>query len=252
MELLRYWLVIKKRFWLIAASVILVTLTTAIISVYVLKPTYQASTKLIVNQSKDSPNTQSILDFNAVNTNLKLVDTYKEIIKTPAIMDKVASQYPDLNMSSDQLINKIKVSSVNNTQVMTVIAEDLSYEKAALVVNAVSKVFQQEIPSIMKVDNVSILNEAQTKDRPSPVKPKPALNIAIGFVVSLMAAVGIAFLLDYLDDTLKTEEDIRDILDLPTLAVIARLRKEDISPNNKGKTINERKAGETTYAAANK
>lgn len=249
MELKQYWLMIKKRFWIIAATVILATLTSAVISTYVLKPAYQASTKLIVNLSKDSPNAQRSLDYNLVNMNLKLIDTYKEIIKSPAIMDKVVSQYPDLHMSSDALSKKIKVSSVNNTQVMTVVAEDLSYDRAVLVVNAVSKVFQKEILSIMNVDNVSILNEAQLKDRPSPVKPKSALIIAISFAVSLMAAVGIVFLLDYLDDTLKSEEDIRVILELPTLAVIARLRKEDLSP--KVTARNERTVGETTYAAAN-
>jgi capsular polysaccharide biosynthesis protein len=122
---------------------------------------------------------------------------------------------------------------------MTLVVQDKSYEKAANIVNAVSKVFQNEIPSIMKVDNVSLLNEAKVTDHPSPVKPNPELNIAISLIVSLMIAVGIAFLLEYLDDTIKTEEDIQAVLGLPTLTAITRMKEDDmqhqgsVSHNNK-------------------
>lgn len=249
MELKQYWLIIRKRLWLIALCVLLATAVTGVYSYLFIKPVYQASTKLIVNQTKDN-NPLTSLDFNTVNMNLKLIDTYKEIIRTPAVMDKVVAQYPNLSITSDQLIGKVKVSSVNNTQVMTLAVQDLSYNRAVEIVNAISQVFKQEIPNIMKVDNVSILNEALPKENPAPVAPNPLLNVIISLIVSLMAAVGIVFLLDYLDDTLKTEQDIQDVLGLTTLTVIAKMKKEDKAPGNTA-TI-ERKIGETTYVAVNK
>ena len=60
------------------------------------------------------------------------------------------------------------------------------------------------------MQNVSILNEAKTEPtvRPQPVEPNIVLNLAIGFILSLVMGLGIAFVLEYLDDTIKTEEDV--------------------------------------------
>jgi len=240
LDLRDYLKIIRKRIWMILALVVVSCLATGIVSYFFIKPTYEASTKLIVNKSNDAAGAQP-LDYNTLNMNLKLVDTYKEIIKTPRIMDKVVQQHPELGLTAAELIDKVQVSSVNNTQVMTLKVDDRSYERAAGIVNAVSEVFRQEIPQIMKVDNVSLLNEAQPQDDPVPVKPNKKLNIAISFVVALMIGVGIAFLLEYFDDTIKTEEDIRTYLDLPTLAMITKIRDEDVEWKS---TAAARKAGE--------
>lgn len=168
------------------------------------------------------------LDLNAVNMNIKLIDTYKEIIKTPAIMDIVVKENPDFNLNSTQLINKVRVNSVNNTQVMTVSVNDYSYEKAVNVVNAISKVFQSEIPKIMKVDNVSLLNEAQIVKNPKPVSSSPLFNTLVSILLSFLLASMVVFIMDYLDDTVKSEEDISKFLGLPTLSMIPRTRPEDL------------------------
>jgi capsular polysaccharide biosynthesis protein len=86
----------------------------------------------------------------------------------------------------------------------------------------------------MNVDNVSILSQAQVSDSPSPIKPNPTLNIAIAIVVGLMAAVGLAFLLEYLDTTMKTEEDIEAVLDIPILGVIATMDEKSGMNSKKG------------------
>jgi len=91
------------------------------------------------------------------------------------------------------------------------------------IANGIAATFQQEIKTIMSVDNVQILAEAKVPAVPSPVKPKPYLNIAIAFVVGLMASVGIIFLLEYLDNTIKTEQDVEQILGLSVLGAIATI-----------------------------
>jgi capsular polysaccharide biosynthesis protein len=231
-DLRDYIKVIRKRLWIIIAIVLISCLTSGIFSFFLIDPVYEASTKLIVNKSNQRVGLDQV-DINSINTNLRLIDTYKEIIKTPAIMDNVVSKYPEFNLTTEQLISQVKVSSVNNTQVMTLIVQDKSYAKAAKIVNAVSKVFEQEIPKIMKVDNVSLLNEAKIIDNPAPVKPNKKLNVAISFIVSMMVAVGLVFLLEYLDDTIKNESDIQQYLGIPALGLISKIRPEDIELRSK-------------------
>jgi len=218
--------ILRKRIWWIVSVVVLCSVGAWYYSTTFIKPVYEASTKLIVKQSAITT-----LDLNEINLNLRLIDTYKEIIRTLAIMQAVADQHPEFGLTAEELIRKVRVNSVNNTQVMTLVVEDSSYRRAAEIVNAVSYVFKEEIPKIMNVDNVSILNEAPLDINPRPVRPNVPLNVAVAFVVSLMAVVGWAFLMEYLDDTLKTEQDVAEVLGLPTLTVVARMEEEDFLPN---------------------
>lgn len=243
LDLRQYMMIIRKRLGLIILFVCVCTAISAIFSIFLKDPVYEASTKIIVNQTTTQLATGQ-LDINQINSNIKMIDTYKEIIKTPAILDKVVEQYPQLGLTSKQLASKVRVSSVNNTQVMTLVVQDVVYKQAAEIVNAVSNVFQMEIPNIFKVENVSILNQAVIDDQPSPVSPNVALNIAIAFVVSLMAAIGIVFLLEYFDDTIKTEADVLDYLSLPTLAMISKVDHENAGKGQVSKAIQTYKAGE--------
>ena len=87
-----------------------------------------------------------------------------------------------------------------------------------------------EVVNIMSVDNVNILAPAEVTENISPVKPKPLLNIAIALVAGLMAGIGIAFILEYLDNTLKSEEDIERYLEIPVLGVIPTISSDDMTP----------------------
>jgi capsular polysaccharide biosynthesis protein len=238
---------IKKWIWLIIAFVFICTMLTALYTTSNYVPVYQASTKLIVNRTVDQDQMgKTQIDYGAIGVNLAMMATFKEIIKTPAIMDKVVQRYPDLNLSADQLINIINVSNVNESQVMTIVARHFSQEKAVKIVNAVSDVFQVEILKIMKVDNVTILNRAKVQDHPVPVNQKSNSYIMLSFVVSLMVALGIIFLLDAMDDTIKTDEDIRSAFDLPLLAVIPLINQKKLRTVPKSNV--KKKAGEASYA----
>jgi capsular polysaccharide biosynthesis protein len=144
------------------------------------------------------------------------------IIKSPAILDKVIDKL-DLNQSVEQLSGKITINSQENSQVFSLTVQDSNPAKAVEIANTVSSTFQKEIKDIMKVDNVSILAKAEVKENPAPVKPSPLLNIAIAVVVGLVAGIGLAFLLEYMDNTIRDEKDIETLLDLPLLGSIQKI-----------------------------
>ncbi len=67
-------------------------------------------------------------------------------------------------------------------------------------------------------DNIKISANAVTPI--APIGPNRTRNILIAFLVSLVGGIGLSFLLDYLDDSIKTSDDIGRNLGLPTLALI--------------------------------
>lgn len=59
-----------------------------------------------------------------------------------------------------------------------------------------------------------------------PIKPKKALNIAIAGVLGIMISIGLAFVLEFLDNTIKTKEDVEKKLGLPVLGAIPQYKPE--------------------------
>ncbi len=59
----------------------------------------------------------------------------------------------------------------------------------------------------------------------SPIRPRPMTNAGLGGAVGLMLAAGVVFLIEYLDDTLKSPEDAADILQLPVIGYIPEMAK---------------------------
>nr|WP_235918179.1 Wzz/FepE/Etk N-terminal domain-containing protein [Paenibacillus lutrae] len=228
-EIKRYLSVLRKRFWLIILIVFVGCSATGAVSALYLTPKYQASTKLIVNSPANSQGMLQ-LDMNAINTNISLIHTYKEIIKTPAIMNLVVEQHPEFGLTAEELMKRIQFTSVSDTQIFTLSLQDAKYEKAAVIVNTVAQMFQKQIPNIMKIDNVFILHEADPSKIPAPVEPNVAVNTAVAFVASLMFALGLVFALEYFDDSLKSEEDIEHYLELPMLVAVPEIRPGDMKP----------------------
>lgn len=214
---------LRKRAWLIIAMTVIATMISGIVSYFVLTPIYQASTQLLVNQAKSE---QPIYNISEIQTNLQLINTYNVIMKSPAILDIVKEKL-DLNMSIEELNEKINVTSEKDSQVVNVTVEDPDPHMAADIANTVASVFQREIVKIMNVDNVNILAKAEVKEQPVPVKPKPLLNMAIAFVVGMMTGVGLAFLLEYLDNTIKNEQDVEKLLELPVLGAVTTIDEEE-------------------------
>jgi capsular polysaccharide biosynthesis protein len=215
---------IKKRLWLIVLITVIATTTSGVVSYFLLTPIYQSSTQLLVNQAK---NEQGSVDVNQIRSNLEIINTYNVIIKSPAILDKV-SQELNNNETASSLNSRVTVGSESNSQVLKITVQHPDPVMAANIANTTAAVFQTEIVNLMNVDNVSILSAAQFSDSPVPIKPRPALNMAIAFVVGLMAGVGLAFLMEFLDNTVKNEQDIEKLLGLPVLGSITVIEDKDI------------------------
>jgi uncharacterized protein involved in exopolysaccharide biosynthesis len=70
----------------------------------------------------------------------------------------------------------------------------------------------------LETNNVRIVEEAQVPR--SPVRPRIWLNISLALVVGLMFGGGLAFFVEYFDNTIKTPEEAERYLGLPTLGMI--------------------------------
>lgn len=215
---------LRKRLSLIVIITLLAVAASAILTFFIMTPKYDASTQILVNQA--NTNNASLYQQNAVQTNVQLVNTYSVIIDNPAVLNQVIKRQ-NLNMTAGELKDMLTVSTEQNSQVFTLTAESDSPSQSVKIVNGVAAAFKSQVQKVMNVDNVSILSPANLVASANPVKPRATINLAIAFVIGLMVSIGIAFLLEYLDNTLKTEEDLEEVLGLPVLGAISEIKSHD-------------------------
>jgi len=207
--------ILRKSFWRILALTIVAALISFAVSSFLIKPTYQAGTQILVTPKKQENN---IIDAQQVQSSVTLVNTYRVIIKSPAILEKVQKEVSDAPSSVSALNNMITVESEQNSQVINVSVQSKDAALASDIANSVANVFSEDIPKLMNVDNVKVLSVSGIPT--SPVSPNIILNTAIAAVVGFLLGVGLAFLREVLDRRIRTEEQVQQILDLPVLGSI--------------------------------
>lgn len=218
--------VLKKRLGMIIALSLVAAVISGIFTVFVVTPEYAVSTQFLVSQ-RDTDQTETIQSAD-IRTNLELINTYNVIIKSSRILENVRDEL-NLDLSATALSNKISVTNENQSQVVTVQVTDTDPFRAERIANTTVSVFQEEIFVLMNVDNVNVLNLADAGTNPQPVSPNLTMNIAIAFVLGAMIGVGISFLLEYLDTTIKTEEDIENILGISVIGTVSHIGEEDLN-----------------------
>lgn len=84
--------------------------------------------------------------------------------------------------------------------------------------NLLKRLKEESVAGQLGTTNISIVDWAEVPR--GPVKPRKAQNIALSLVVGLFMSIGLAFFLEYLDNTVKTPEDIKKYIDTPCIALI--------------------------------
>ncbi|HBP65584.1 MAG TPA: lipopolysaccharide biosynthesis protein, partial [Desulfosporosinus sp.] len=217
-ELRQYWEVLRKRWVIVVVLPLIAALTSGIISFYVIKPVYQASTTLIVGKkAADVQAAAQMLDNSVLLANQQLAKTYATIAQSRTVEQNVIKAL-GLSVTVEGLDGMISINPVKTTEILEIQVTNTNPELAASIANTMFQEFSKAVIEIKKVDSVSIVDKAVTPAQ--PVKPNKKLNILIALVVGLMASVGLVFMLEYLDNTIKTSSDVEKLLGIPVLGII--------------------------------
>ena len=221
-------LLIKNIHWIILSALIVGGIGFGI-NWYVLKPVYQADSMIIVN-TRDEQNV--VVTNDQLNSARQLVNTYEVILKSDTVMDQVRNALlnrgliPTDGMSTSVLKKNISVSPVNSTQVMKVSATNTDPELALAMVDEVLTIAPSIIIRTVKAGSVEVVSYPKLNN--NPVSPKKTRNLALCLFGGAAAAAGFIILRELLDNTVKTDQDIREKLGLPVLGVIPKIRESDL------------------------
>lgn len=214
--------IIKKRMNMIISLGLVGLIIASVFTFFIVTPQYNATTQILVNKSPES--TEGI-QLNDINTNVQMINTYKDIIKGPVILDNVLETL-DLGLSPNELSDKIEIGNEDNSQVFSLTYTDDSPFEAATIANTIADTFQEKISDIMNVDNVTIISEATAST--TPVSPNTVLNLIVGLLIGLAFGVGLAFLYEFLDNTVKDEKFIIEELGWTNLGKVSEMSEDEL------------------------
>lgn len=204
-----------KRYVLIilAAGLIGGILTYCVCSLFV-SPVYEASAKMIVNSRQEQTGS---LTNDQITSSQKLVDTYAIIVRSQPVLEPVIE---NLNLSIDveKLAKKVTVTSVNDTQVMQIAVQSKDSQQALQIVEQIVSICPSIIIDAVEAGSVKTIEPAHLKK--DPVAPNTSLFTLVAAFLSMVAVVIAVLLRFLLDNTYKSEFDLRNDLELPVLGVI--------------------------------
>lgn len=178
-------------------------------------PTYTATTTfMVLNQTYyDS------ITYNDLMIGQVLISDYKFLATTKTVREEAAKSIGIENTNGCD----IDISPVVDTRMVKLSVTCTEPEKSANLSNALTEQLVERISEIMKVDNITIVEYAMVPKSPSgPNKTKIVMNSTI---LGLAFSVGIIILLEFMDNTIQSADDIEKHLGIPVLAQINKLEE---------------------------
>lgn len=223
-------------FWEKRVQIILVIAIFAVIGVIYtigfVKPKYQAITSLLLatNSAQSAAGADSSITTTDVTLNSKLVSTYSKLVKSDKVVRTVISNL-SLKMEEGTLKKIVSVTAAEDTEFIEI---SVKYEDPALatkIANEMAKVFIENVKEFYGVENVHIVDAAEVPQAPYNINH--VKDVIIFAFVGIVVSVAYVLIVNMLDTTIKSEEDIEKISGFTVLATIPLY--EDEENKRKGK-----------------
>jgi capsular polysaccharide biosynthesis protein len=223
MELKERFYILRKRAWLIILITLIATFTISILNFYVIKPKYKADTSVIIG--KESRTNNSGTDYYDVMMYQTMVKTYSKLARSRTIAEDVIDKLKLQSLNATDLISMIEVTPDKDTQFLTIIVTSNNAKEAMDIANQFAISLKNISLTVYNVDSVKLLEKAQLPTNPD--SPKKNRNIAMTFFIAVIFSIGLAFFLEYLDNTVKTKEDVEEIPGLHVIGTVSLIKIKD-------------------------
>lgn len=210
-----------RRRWRVVVALVLIGLASAGFVTQQLTPKYEASAQLFValGSADDAAELASGVSFTS-----ERVQSYADLVKSPLVLQPVIDEL-GLTTTSGVLAASVDGSVPKDTVLIEIAVEDTSPTRAADVANAVATNLATVVEDLDRTREdreapirLSVTRAAVAPDGPS--SPVPVLNLAVGLLLGALVGIGVAYAIDSLDTSVRSEADVIKATGLPMLAVV--------------------------------
>ena len=130
-----------------------------------------------------------------------------------------------LQMTSEEFLNKQTAKQIGETQFIQVDYRDTSPQRAQQVANSIGDALSQQVSQVSASASALTATVWERADVPDePASPKPLRDGALALVFGLMLGVGLALVLEYLDDSWRSPEEAELVTGVPIFGVVPEFK----------------------------
>ncbi|OOM80313.1 Wzz/FepE/Etk N-terminal domain-containing protein [Clostridium sp. BL-8] len=208
--------ILMKRWKMIISITLAATILAGLVSFFIIAPKYEANTKVFIGKENTNSKDESYNNSD-VQMYQQLLKTYAEVVKTNDLVEK-AIEKTGADINSQDVLDNLTVTPTANTQILEIKYVSKNKNQSEEILQAISDQFIKTATELIPNGNVKVVEQVKLPEQ--PVSPNKKLNIAIAFLLGLMVSVGLAFLLEFMDNTFKTKEQLEQILEVPVIGAI--------------------------------
>jgi len=216
LELRDFLHILSKRIYVLVLLPLFAGFVAYIFCTIFLLPVYEANTTVYVISKSTDP--QAGYSNNDLVVSQQLVKDYQEFIKSRIVIENVMQDMQLEGVSYENLSKRITVKRKNDTRILEIAVRDTNPYLARDIAEKVTITFKEKVVELMNIENVNILDTARVPDY--PVSPDTSRSVLFSFFAGLLAAIGLILLIDYMDNTIKSPEDVAKYLKLSVLGNI--------------------------------
>ena len=210
---------LKKRWLMIVSITLIATIISAVLSFFIIKPKYEASTKVFIGKGESENQSYSQSD---VLMYQNLMKTYSEAIKTKDLITRGLDN-TNLNIDPLDVLENLTVVAVTDTQILEIKYKNNNPQVAKAVIEVIDDEFIKTSKELVPNGNIQIIEAVELPEK--PISPNKEMNIGIAFLLGLMTGIGIAILLEFLDNTFKNKDQAELELDIPVIGLIPKVKE---------------------------
>ena len=182
---------------------------------------YSASARVVVLAGQGSAGSE----YNTLLASRSLADTYRLLIETGRVLERV-NETLDLPYDFSGLDAKVSTSVVGETQIIEVTVTDHDPQMAARIATTVVEEFQKFITTTVDERIGAQVEVADPARVPTvPFEPRPLFSAVLGMFLGVLLGLGLVAVLEFLDNTIKPEQNIQALAGAPLLATVSALPK---------------------------
>jgi capsular polysaccharide biosynthesis protein len=158
----------------------------------------------------------------------QLTQTMAKAVGTRPIAEEVIQQL-ELHESAEDFLEELSVEQTDATQFIEVSYKHTDPKQATRIVNAVSDGFSEQVSDVAPTTNAITAPVGEQATAPdTPVSPNPIRKGLLALVAEIMLGVGLAFLLNYLDDSWQSSEEVEQLSGVSPFGFIPGLEESKV------------------------
>ena len=212
---------IKKRIYTVFIITLISTGIGLLVSIFIMKPVYQGQVKLFITNPNGKVVFQRDQSSN-VQVNTILMNTCTNIIQTASLV-KNAIEINKFDLKTKNELKNLSVINSGDSRILTIIYKSTNEGEVLPMLNTLTNEFTLKANILIPGIKITKVGTPYIKSNNGVImKVEP---LVIGFVLGIISGIAVILILEFMDNTIKSREELEKALNIQVLGVIPNSQK---------------------------